>query len=148
MFVIRNEQLENFKNFVNSDFVGLRYYLGDQTIDTLPMLGEPQLKVSYNGVFLDQIVFHLTTGGKTAEWAITFSEIGSTTISVPSAAQEKFESMKTTNSLGVEYTERINYITQYELDSFDGKVAKDEAMLQELLDAYVEFGRIRRSRRQ
>ncbi len=141
MFVIRNEQLENFKNFVNSDFVGLRYYLGDQTIDTLPMLGEPQLKVSYNGVFLDQIVFHLTTGGKTAEWAITFSEIGSTTISVPSAAQEKFESMKTTNSLGVEYTERINYITQYELDSFDGKVAKDEAMLQELLDAYVEFGK-------
>ncbi|MBP5354247.1 MAG: hypothetical protein J6Y67_03785 [Lachnospiraceae bacterium] len=141
LFVIRQEMLEKFVNYVDSDFPSFRWYLGDQSLDMLTMIGNPQLMVSYNGAMLDKIAFHFSVAGKTADWTITFSEIGSTSISVPSAAQEKFESMKTTNSLGVESTWRVKYMTQFQLDAIEGRITQDEQMLNELLDAYVEFGK-------
>ena len=139
VFMVRKDQIGSFLASVESDFVGLRYYLGEQQIMVLSDVGDIEVTVTFDGTFLSGIALHYKlSDGTKAEQKMTITDIGKTEISLPSAAKEKFESLKFDAGSEEEPSNWISWLKQYQLDAIEGRVDKDVATINALLKALWE----------
>lgn len=139
VFIIKSQTIVNFLQYTDKDFRSFRYYVGEQTFNMLPMLGDIEFAVSYNGVYLDKITLRCIVADKAAEWKITFSNIGTTTYNLPTSAQEKFEAIKNGSMAGDGVTDEVSWLREYQQDALAGRVDQDVAMLREIANAYREI---------
>ncbi len=139
VFIIRKEMIAGFLDSLKNNFKGLLYYYGDNSLARIAECGDIEITVSYDGAVLKEIAmrFQLSDGTK-AEQTYTVSNIGTTQINLPTAAKEKFESMKFNPGNEEEPSNWSSWLKQYQLDAIEGRVDKDVQTVNELLQAIWE----------
>jgi len=139
-YVISGETLAKAIQSSQEKLQGLKYIVDARALMSFSSCRDIAVKVRYDGAALQGIDadFEFDDGSE-AQIRLVIHDIGSTVISIPKAAEEKFETMKHRVGGEDEISSWFLGMKRYLQDAKDGKIDRDAATLDTLLMTIYTF---------